>query len=54
MSNEQTIEKKTFEVTKELIDNLVSLISEKRVVEINNTLHALHPSDAAEVLSNLP
>ena len=54
MSNEQTIEKKTFEVTKELIDNLVSLINEKRVVEINNTLHALHPSDAAEVLSNLP
>ena len=54
MSNELTIEKKTFEVTKELIDNLVSLINEKRVVEINNTLHALHPSDAAEVLSNLP
>ena len=54
MSNEQTIEKKTFEVTKELIDNLVSLINKKRVVEINNTLHALHPSDAAEVLSNLP
>ena len=54
MSNGQTIEKKTFEVTKELIDNLVSLINEKRVVEINNTLHALHPSDAAEVLSNLP
>lgn len=54
MSNEQTIEKKTFEVTKELIDNLVSLINEKRVVEINNALHALHPSDAAEVLSNLP
>ena len=54
MSNKQTIEKKTFEVTKELIDNLVSLINKKRVVEINNTLHALHPSDAAEVLSNLP
>ena len=54
MSNKQTIEKKTFEVTKELIDNLVSLINEKRVIEINNTLHALHPSDAAEVLSNLP
>ena len=54
MSNEQTIEKKTFEVTKELIENLVSLINEKRVFEINNALHALHPSDAAEVLSNLP
>ena len=35
MSKEQTIEKKTFEVTKELIDNLVTLINEKRVFEHN-------------------
>ena len=54
MSNKQTIENKTFEVTKELIDNLIILINEKKVHEINNTLHSLHPSDAAEVLSNLP
>ena len=54
MSNEQTIEKKTFEVTKELIDGIVTLINEKRVGEINSTLHALHPADAAEVLSNIP
>ncbi len=54
MSNEQTIENKTFEVTKEIIDNLIILINEKRVSEINTSLHALHPADAAEVLSNLP
>ena len=54
MSNNQIIENKAFEVTKELIDNLITLINEKRVDEINYTLHSLHPSDAAEFLSNLP
>ncbi len=54
MSNKQIIENKTFVVTKALIDNLISLISEKQIGEINNILHSLHPSDAAEVLSNLP
>ena len=54
MSNNQTIENKAFEVTKELIDNLITLINKKRVDEINYTLHSLHPSDAAEFLSNLP
>ena len=54
MSNKQIIENKTFVVTKALIDNLISLISEKQVGEINNILYSLHPSDAAEVLSNLP
>ena len=54
MSIEQTIGNKTFEVTKELIDSLTILINEKKVGEINIALHALHPSDAAELLSNLP
>ena len=54
MSNNRTIEKKSFEVTKELIDNLVILINKKKVGEINTILHTLHPSDAAEVLTNLP
>ncbi len=54
MSNKQTIKNKTFQVTKEVIDNLIALINEKEVDEINNTLHGLHPSDAAEILSNLP
>ena len=54
MSNKQIKENKTFEVTKEFIDNLINLINEKRVGEINNVLYRLHPSDAAEVLSNLP
>ena len=54
MSNNQITENKAFEVNKEFIDNLITLISEKRVDEINYTLHRLHPSDAAEVLSNLP
>ena len=54
MSNYQNTENKVFEVTKEFIDNLITLINEKRVDEINNTLHSLHPSDAAEILSNLP
>ena len=54
MSNKQIKENKTFEVTKEFIDNLIILINEKRVGEINNILYRLHPSDAAEVLSNLP
>ena len=54
MSIEQTIGNKTFEVTKELIDSLTILIDEKKVGEINIALHALHPSDAAELLSNLP
>ena len=54
MSIDQTIGNKTFEVTKELIDSLIILINEKKVGEINIALHALHPSDAAEVLSNLP
>jgi magnesium transporter len=54
MSIEQTIGNKTFEVTKELIDSLTILIDEKKVSEINITLNALHPSDAAEFLSNLP
>lgn len=54
MSNKQIKENKRFEVTKELIDNLITLINEKRVGEINNILYRLHPSDAAEVLSNLP
>ena len=54
MSNYQNTENKVFEVTKEFIDNLITLINEKRVDEINYTLHSLHPSDAAEVLSNLP
>ena len=53
MSIEQTIGNKTFEVTKELIDSLTILIDEKKVSEINITLNALHPSDAAELLSNL-
>ena len=54
MSIEQTIGNKTFEVTKELIDSLTILIDEKKVGEINIALNALHPSDAAELLSNLP
>ena len=54
MSIEQTIGNKTFEVTKELIDSLTVLIDEKKVGEINIALNALHPSDAAELLSNLP
>ena len=54
MSNNQITENKVFEVTKEFIDNLITLINEKRLDEINYTLHSLHPSDAAEVLSNLP
>ena len=54
MSIKQTIGNKTFEVTKELIDSLTILIKEKKVGEINSALNALHPSDAAEVLSNLP
>ena len=54
MSNNQTTENKAFEVNKEFIDNLITLITEKSVDEINYTLHRLHPSDAAEVLSNLP
>lgn len=54
MSNKQIKENKTFKVTKEIIDNLITLINEKRVGEINNILYRLHPSDAAEVLSNLP
>ncbi|MAD14058.1 MAG: magnesium transporter [Pelagibacteraceae bacterium] len=54
MSIEQTIGNKTFEVTKDLIDSLTILIDEKKVGEINIALNALHPSDAAELLSNLP
>ncbi len=54
MSNKQTIENKAFEVTKDYIDNLITLINEKRTNEINRTLLKLHPSDAAEALSNLP
>ena len=54
MSIEQTIGNKTFEVTKELIDSLTILINEKKVGEINIALNVLHPSDAAELLSNLP
>ncbi len=54
MSNKQTIENKAFEVTKDYIDNLITLIDEKRANEINIILLKLHPSDAAEVLSNLP
>lgn len=54
MSNKQIKENKTFKVTKEFIDILITLINEKRVGEINNILYRLHPSDAAEVLSNLP
>tara|TARA_B100000575_G_scaffold286907_1_gene284344 strand:+ start:2827 stop:4212 length:1386 start_codon:yes stop_codon:yes gene_type:complete len=57
MSNKQIKENKkneTFEVTKDLIDNLIALINEKKAKEINNTLSRLHSSDAAEVLSNLP
>ena len=54
MSIEQTIGNKTFEVTKELIDSLTILIDQKKVGEINIALNALHPSDAAELLSNLP
>ena len=54
MSIKQTIGNKTFEVTKELIHSLTILIKEKKVGEINSALNALHPSDAAEVLSNLP
>ena len=54
MSIKQTIGNKTFEVTKELIDSLTILIDEKKVGEINIALNALHPSDAAELLSNLP
>lgn len=54
MSIEQTIGNKTFEVTKELINSLTILIDEKKVGEINIALNALHPSDAAELLSNLP
>ena len=53
MSIKQTIGNKTFEVTKELIDSLTILIDEKKVGEINIALNALHPSDAAELLSNL-
>ena len=53
MSIEQTIGNKTFELTTKLIDKLTALIKEKRVGEINSALHALHPSDAAELLSNL-
>ena len=53
MSIEQTIGNKTFELTTKLIDKLTALIKEKRVGEINSSLHALHPSDAAELLSNL-
>ena len=54
MSIKQTIGNKTFEVTKELIDSLTILIDQKKVGEINIALNALHPSDAAELLSNLP
>ena len=54
MSIKQTIGNKTFEVTKELIDSLTILIDKKKVGEINIALNALHPSDAAELLSNLP
>jgi len=54
MSIEQTIGNKTFEVTKELIDNLIILINKKKVSEINSALNVLHPSDAAEVLTHLP
>ena len=35
MSNNQITENKAFEVNKEFIDNLITLISEKRVDEIN-------------------
>ena len=55
MSNEmQKIDNKTFEVTQEVIEYLKKLIESKNVKDINDYLHSLHPSDAAEVLSNLP
>ncbi len=56
MSNQQSTDNKTesFAVTNKFIDNLIVLIKEKRVSEINTLLHSLHPSDTAEVLSNLP
>ncbi len=54
MSNKQNIKNKAFEVTKDYIDYLITLIDEKRANKINSTLIELHPSDAAEVLSNLP
>ena len=55
MSNEmQKIENKTFEVTQEVIEYLKKLIESENVKDINDYLHSLHPSDAAEVLSNLP
>ena len=37
MSNKQIKENKTFEVTKEFIDNLINLINEKRVGETSDS-----------------
>jgi len=55
MSNiDQSIETRTFEVTQESIDQLINNIKSKNIEFINNQFNDLNPSDAAELLSNIP
>ena len=54
MSSKQVImKKKSFEITKDLIDNFETLINHKKIIEINNYVFSLHPANAAELLSNI-
>ena len=52
-SKQHATDNKSFEVTQNLILNLEILINKKKVDEINNYFSSLHPSNVAEVLSNI-
>ena len=51
---EQSTDTKTFEVTQKKIDVLISDIENNNIENINDIFAFLNPSDAAELLSNIP
>ena len=56
MENNNEIKKKKveFSLSASLLDDLINSIQNKKLISINSLFSSLHPSDIAEVISNLP
>ena len=53
-NNEIKSKKIDFSISKDFLENLINKIDDKNLQSINEILIKLHPSDIAEVISNLP
>ena len=53
-NNEIRSKKIDFSISKDFLENLINKIDDKNLQSINEILIKLHPSDIAEVISNLP